>query len=366
MQDAGAIQAESEERDESVLWTTYQAHHLIVHALCFASHHAEGARLFNVPKVLSLGPASLAMPPSNLQGLNLVHPHSSNPYLSDSQDLLSNPHFPELNAQLDLWTNLAFESDEPLGHKGHSLSHGNVEQPSSNGDAEEEEDEELEAGPAHTDNHDNVVLGNPVNNVAPPAPAAGPQGPAFDINAILAGLGVDPFSAPPFHQNAPPAAAPSLAQILALYPMQAQAYHAPPPPPAPSLTEPEPHAQPPNKRARTRKLSVSTIADDFLESEPNTPDGSSPLSAAEDKRRRNTAASARFRLKKKEREAALEKKAKELEQRVAELERECEGLRRENGWLKGLVVGVTGAGAAQQSQVGVKRPRESNVEVESK
>ncbi|KAF9227920.1 hypothetical protein BS17DRAFT_640171, partial [Gyrodon lividus] len=59
---------------------------------------------------------------------------------------------------------------------------------------------------------------------------------------------------------------------------------------------------------------------------------------AEDKRRRNTAASARFRLKKKEREAALESRAKELEERVVELERECQGLRRENGWLKGLVV----------------------------
>jgi hypothetical protein len=70
-----------------------------------------------------------------------------------------------------------------------------------------------------------------------------------------------------------------------------------------------------------------------------------PLSATEDKRRRNTAASARFRLKKKEREAALERRAKELEERVVDLERECEGLRRENGWLKGLVVGVTGAGA---------------------
>jgi len=67
------------------------------------------------------------------------------------------------------------------------------------------------------------------------------------------------------------------------------------------------------------------------------------IAAAEDKRRRNTAASARFRLKKKEREAALEGKAKELEARVSELEKECEGLRRENGWLKGLVVGVTGA-----------------------
>jgi hypothetical protein len=76
-------------------------------------------------------------------------------------------------------------------------------------------------------------------------------------------------------------------------------------------------------------------------------DISTPISATEDKRRRNTAASARFRLKKKEREQAMEKRAKELEGRVGELERECEALRRENGWLKGLVVGVTGVSPAE-------------------
>ena len=91
------------------------------------------------------------------------------------------------------------------------------------------------------------------------------------------------------------------------------------------------------------------------------------MNAAEDKRRRNTAASARFRLKKKEREAALERKAKELEVRVGELEKECEALRRENGWLKGLVVGVTGAQQQQMVQqqhqqvdAGTKRPREDD------
>lgn len=62
--------------------------------------------------------------------------------------------------------------------------------------------------------------------------------------------------------------------------------------------------------------------------------------AAEDKRRRNTAASARFREKKKEREAALEGRALELDVRISELEKECEELRRENVWLKKLVVGT--------------------------
>ena len=56
------------------------------------------------------------MSPSSLNGLNIVHTQQQTPYLSDSQDLLNVPHFPDLNAQLDLWSNLTFESDEPLGN----------------------------------------------------------------------------------------------------------------------------------------------------------------------------------------------------------------------------------------------------------
>jgi hypothetical protein len=65
----------------------------------------------------------------------------------------------------------------------------------------------------------------------------------------------------------------------------------------------------------------------------------------------------------------LETKSKELEIRVNELERECEGLRRENGWLKGLVVGVTGAGASttqpQQAGAGTERAKRRREEVDS-
>ena len=62
-----------------------------------------------------------------------------------------------------------------------------------------------------------------------------------------------------------------------------------------------------------------------------------PFEAVEDKRRRNTAASARFRMKKKLREQALEQtatemtiKAEALEKRVIELEKEAQ-------WLRNLV-----------------------------
>ncbi|POY72670.1 hypothetical protein BMF94_4499 [Rhodotorula taiwanensis] len=73
------------------------------------------------------------------------------------------------------------------------------------------------------------------------------------------------------------------------------------------------------------------------------------LAIEEDKRRRNTAASARFRVKKKQREQALEEEAKKLRERVAVLEKEVDTLKTENGWLRGLItdkhidVGMSGA-----------------------
>jgi hypothetical protein len=64
----------------------------------------------------------------------------------------------------------------------------------------------------------------------------------------------------------------------------------------------------------------------------------SRLAAEEDKRRRNTAASARFRVKKKQREQALEKSAKEMSDKVAALEGRINQLETENKWLKNLIM----------------------------
>lgn len=64
----------------------------------------------------------------------------------------------------------------------------------------------------------------------------------------------------------------------------------------------------------------------------------SRVAAEEDKRRRNTAASARFRVKKKQREQALEKSAKEMSDKVSTLESRVSQLETENKWLKNLLV----------------------------
>lgn len=76
-------------------------------------------------------------------------------------------------------------------------------------------------------------------------------------------------------------------------------------------------------------------------SESDSPSGNiedaSRNAAEEDKRRRNTAASARFRVKKKQREQALEQSAKAMSDKVAALEGRINQLETENKWLKNLI-----------------------------
>lgn len=64
----------------------------------------------------------------------------------------------------------------------------------------------------------------------------------------------------------------------------------------------------------------------------------SRVAAEEDKRRRNTAASARFRVKKKQREQALEQAAKDMSDKVTVLEGRIQQLETENKWLKNMIL----------------------------
>src|SRR5258708_25638955 len=146
------------------------------------------------------------MSSTNLQGLNLIsptQPSDSFPADShDSQDLLNLSYSPELSAQLDIWTNLAFESDEPLVHLNGRKTGGDEANHSTHSVEDDEEDDPDDGQPAQADNHDNVVMADPV----PPRPtqprtASRPLNP-FDISSLLAGFGVDPFVASPLQSTA--------------------------------------------------------------------------------------------------------------------------------------------------------------------
>ncbi|KAH9203534.1 hypothetical protein DL95DRAFT_502785 [Leptodontidium sp. 2 PMI_412] len=78
-----------------------------------------------------------------------------------------------------------------------------------------------------------------------------------------------------------------------------------------------------------KRKATSPAADNYEEA--------SRPAAEEDKRRRNTAASARFRVKKKQREQALERSAKEMSGKVAALEGKINQLETENEWLKNMI-----------------------------
>jgi hypothetical protein len=74
----------------------------------------------------------------------------------------------------------------------------------------------------------------------------------------------------------------------------------------------------------------------------STPSATSPdpivIEADEDKRKRNQAASARFRQKKKQREHQLVETSREMQDRTRKLEAENDGLKKENVFLKKLLV----------------------------
>jgi len=93
--------------------------------------------------------------------------------------------------------------------------------------------------------------------------------------------------------------------------------------------------------------------------EPET--AASRLAAEEDKRRRNTAASARFRVKKKQREQALEQTAKDLESKAKGLEQRIGQLETENEWLRGLVVEKRGG---EREELRLRWKGEGGVEAE--
>ncbi|KDR80749.1 hypothetical protein GALMADRAFT_61295 [Galerina marginata CBS 339.88] len=302
------------------------------------------------------------MPPSNIQGLNVVHPVQDS---ADSHNLLLGQAYPDLTSQLDLWTNLPFDLEEPLASRN--------DEHKKRSSVEDEDEESRSANPGEKTTQDGHVNAGNDSNVGQGTHYQTPiPGNLFDINSFLAGFSVDAFAGHASQPQHPNTIAPSLAQLLALHSAQNPSFssglpqYAPPAPPSYSRTNPATAEEPqaPAKRARTRKQSVTSSESPAYREDSMPP---STLSPGEDKRRRNTAASARFRMKKKEREAALENRAKELETKVTGLERECEGLRRENGWLKGLVVGVTGAVQAPNPvpppapvSAGTKRSREES------
>ncbi|KAE8390583.1 hypothetical protein BDV23DRAFT_154861 [Aspergillus alliaceus] len=140
------------------------------------------------------------------------------------------------------------------------------------------------------------------------------------------------FSAVPQMPNGSPNASPSPKESTSTSSPSPAAQSQPPAPvPAPSITS----SAPAPKRKNTQK------------SAPMSVEEASRIAAEEDKRRRNTAASARFRVKKKMREQALEKTVKETTDKNTALEARVTALELENQWLKNLITEKNGQSSGE-------------------
>lgn len=128
------------------------------------------------------------------------------------------------------------------------------------------------------------------------------------------------------------------------------------PAPASGFTHTEP-TQPANSVARDSRRSragtVQTV--DHLSAEERT-----RVAAEEDKRRRNTAASARFRVKKKQREQALEKTLKDTQEKNAKLEARVTQLEMENKWLKALITEKNGLQSKEEMAAAYEQHRKES------
>jgi Basic region leucine zipper len=94
-------------------------------------------------------------------------------------------------------------------------------------------------------------------------------------------------------------------------------------------------------------------------------DQQSRLAAEEDKRRRNTAASARFRVKKKQREQALERTVKEVTDKNTSLEAKINQLELENKWLKNLITEKNGKQTKEEIAEAFRQYRRESEERET-
>ncbi|CAE6491131.1 unnamed protein product [Rhizoctonia solani] len=176
----------------------------------------------------------------------------------------------------------------------------------------------------------------------------------------------DPFGNPwdlglhtgiPAHPQIQPLTPAEIAQYHAL--VARGAGHFLPPSPGASQSTPTQLPNPPSSTSSSPPASQAPPRGRSTSSAGRSPGHGQPSGSAitdeevqtitEDKRRRNTAASARFRVKKKQRTMELEQAVVELEGRADELEKEAVELRRENGWLKEMVI-LKGRKAMENAQ----------------
>lgn len=272
----------------------------------------------------------------------LIMPHSQDSSITYEQ-LDHSLRFEYIQAELANWENIVFQGDMDDSRKQKEAS-------SNSGD--------------HTSNPvnnsaDNTGTGQHFRGAAPPH--VPPEAYNYLIHALLSMQGAVPPPPQTAHNQSLPypqgqfPAGPSTSSNFSDVPYQAMHHNLPL---AMSSTGSLSHFPPammtPHSSFHSTINEPSAVASS---ASPDASDNADEASAiAEDKRRRNTTASARFRIKKKQKTLNLERSVTDLTGRTEELEREASELRRENSWLKEIVLlksrrrGPSGGSQSRNSQ----------------
>ncbi|GAA6020421.1 hypothetical protein JCM11491_000238 [Sporobolomyces phaffii] len=285
-----------------------------------------------------------------------------------------------LQAQLEQWTNVAFDFDSP--------DFGSDPAPLFDDKRSLEADSNSKFTSRFTTRGGESLfsaVNNPTlasNPLQTPTSATEPPASTVDLSALLApspasnssdaftGSLVDPALALPNFDNASaglpasfftsPSAFESASLPAAPHVTISEHEHASSPAASTSSKGKKSGPAPKKKRATAVEKVKALPLPEGVNTDGLTEEELNNLAVEEDKRRRNTAASARFRVKKKQREQALEQTAKELRDRVAALEKDVETLRTENGWLRGLITDKTVLGGKDGASNNKKRAREDD------
>ncbi|GAA5825054.1 hypothetical protein JCM10212_000139 [Sporobolomyces blumeae] len=275
--------------------------------------------------------AALSMPlPSRLDGLNHLFPDPTSFVTTAATSTLPPLLLDELvSAQhsLDMWTSTVFHQDSPASTPFALHSPAIVGGTSS------------ASVPASTDSYDWSTLypqlGYPVSSST-----AEPTNPVVPhpLYASAAATTVSPASTLPTlpASDAFPPRRPSLpaySSSISLPETNSTASRAPTPASVPASPHPTRPSRP-RRNARSRQ-GAESLPDEESASTPR--EAMTPEAYEEDKRRRNTEASARFRAKKKQRNEALQNSTAELRDKVARLEKERDALATQNKWLRDIV-----------------------------
>ncbi|KAK0198532.1 hypothetical protein F5146DRAFT_1020016 [Armillaria mellea] len=255
--------------------------------------------------------------------------------VSDASE--SSPALDSIQTELDRWKNLifSFDMDEENSSSSSNPSSSNPQRSRSPAGASGSRDNNTR------DLHDAVLLAQ----FAASSNAQQVNGPLDpSVVALLQALQVVQGQRypPPNLQGSLPPGLP-LHLLGALQQTQAQQFSGVPNVPWPQqqsssssrMSQTNYYHTSPSQGAQTQPgASTSTAAHPAA----SPPDTDSPEGGTDDKRKRNTAASARFRIKKKQKTLNLERSVSDLAGRAEELEKEAADLRRENGWLKEIVM----------------------------